>query len=68
MAREAALEQLVVDAAADRKAAVGAVATNGAASAFADDAINRAVVIAASGQGLLHPCGEGVTIVGDEPG
>ena len=37
------LEQLVVDAAAHRKAAVDAVATNGAPSAFADDAIDRTV-------------------------
>ena len=59
------LEQLVVDAADDAKAVGGAISKNGAASAFANDAIDRAAVITASGQGLLHRYDQGVIIVDD---
>ena len=59
------LEQLVVDAADDAKAIVGAVSKNGAASTFANDAIDRPAVIAASRQGLLHRYDQRVIIVDD---
>ena len=58
-------EQLVVDTADDAEAVVRAIGKNRAASALASDAINRAAIIAASGQGLLHRHDQGVIIVDD---
>jgi hypothetical protein len=59
------LEQFVVDAADDAKAVVRAIDKNRAASALASDPINRAAVIAALGQRLLHRYDQGV-IIGDD--